>query len=378
MDFIPPGGMVVNHDIERSLNNPLFALHAPSLYSAGMATIPLGEKDPLISGFNKWKRRPQRTTVDKWCERFSDANIGYIPGLTFKRRLIIVDNDGGAREQIEATFGKTPGMVITRRGDHHIYREPPGYEGRRINLRALGINADWKHGNDIVVGPGSVHKSGHIYSWRECDERVLRDLPVIDLRQVIKQNVPVLSQEELKAKAGFRNASRECALNDHLCKHCPTIENEAIGLAYRWNNGLSERGIEKLSDERVMQIAQTFCRDVKSRKVKPGHGGRAVLEAKRTGHEIDALTEVNLALAPQAFFMLHILRIAHGARCERGETFAVTPKAMAAAGTIPGFTKYMIETCRDMLLDAGLIKLVAPMKNGNQRKAAQYRLSPLS
>jgi hypothetical protein len=80
-------------------------------------------------------------------------------------------------------------------------------------------------------------------------------------------------------------------------------------------------------------------------------------------------------IAPHAFFMLHMLRLAHGARCSRGETFAITPKAMAAAGTIPGFTKYMIETCRDMLLDAGLINLIAPMKNGNQRKAAQYRLA---
>jgi hypothetical protein len=72
--------------------------------------------------------------------------------------------------------------------------------------------------------------------------------------------------------------------------------------------------------------------------------------------------------------MLQKLRLAHAARCRNGKTFAITPKAMAAAGTLPGFTHKVIGACRDILLDAGFIELVTARKAGAKRQAAQYRL----
>jgi hypothetical protein len=142
-----------------------------------------------------------------------------VPGCYRGRRIIVLDNDDGARgrEAIQSRFGKTPGMVLTRRGDHHFYVEPRGNSGQKFDLKKLGIKADWKSGNDIVVAPGSVHKSGFVYAWHECDERVLRELPEIDLREVLKQSAAApASQAELKARAGFRDASSRLGLNDYL------------------------------------------------------------------------------------------------------------------------------------------------------------------
>jgi hypothetical protein len=56
------------------------------------------------------------------------------------------------------------------------------------------------------------------------------------------------------------------------------------------------------------------------------------------------------------------LRIAHSAACRRGETFCITPKAMAKADVIPGWTRERYETARDLLLLSGLVEKVADLK----------------
>jgi hypothetical protein len=358
---------------------------APTLYSAGMAVLPLAPGDcaeagkragkkPLVSSYNKWKHRPPLKHVEKWCKKFPDANVGHVPGCYQGRRIVVLDNDGGAREQIQDTFGKTPGIVDTRRGDHHFYVEPRGYSGQKIDLRALGINADWKSGNDIVVAPGSVHKSGFVYAWHECDERVLRELPEIDLRAVLKQIEA--KKSDPKVQAGLFCGSRKLTLNKYLCKNLASVadhdnSSKLIYIAREWNEALLEKHIAKLDDDEVMRIAHDVWEDFRAEKLQPWQGGPAVVRSD--ADEINDLLKRG-KFGSQAFAMLMMLRAAHGARCSRGETFTITPKAMHAHGTLPGFSREMIEACRNMLLQAGFLIPVAARQGGNQRKAAQFSL----
>jgi hypothetical protein len=362
--------------VNSAVKAEIFNQHSPRLYSAGMATLPLSGKEPLVAGFNKWKRRPGRVTFEKWRQKFPDANVGYVPGLTGKGGIVVIDDDGGAAERIVEVFGATPGMVTTRRGKHYLYRAPKGFGNQRINLKGLGINADWKAGNDIVVGPGSIHESGHIYVWDGCDERVLHDLPTLDFCRLAEFRGDMASgllQADKRIAAGFRDGSRKLALNDWLWKHAGSVEGafELVNIARGWNEDLVDRGIIKLEDETVVQVARTVWGDFQ-KKGEVWHGRRATVRS--TVSEIDELARYGKNAA-SAYMLLMKLRGEHGARMQRGETFMISPVAMAKKGTIPHWTKYEFTKARDLLLKAGKISVVVEANNaGNGRRATQYRL----
>jgi hypothetical protein len=335
----------------------VFAVHAHSLRDAGLAVIPLAAKDPQVSGFNRWRGRPSHKTIDGWCQKFPSSNVGYVPGLS---DLVVVDDDGGAEAAIRETFGDTPGKVGTRRAAHHLYRKPRGPMPSVMALKKFGINADLKHGNTIAVAPPSIHETGAVYHWKDCGPEVLQDLPVFPverLKALIARHQD-MSQAGRKAAAGFRSGSRTLALNDHLCRHgtwCDTL-GELIDVARTWNeNQSSQFQIEKLDEKDVMQTAHGVWQDMENGKIERWHGRSAKVRSNLD--EINALLSLG-RYGAHAYALLMSLRANHGARCTRGESFSITPKAMASAGTLPGFTREYIEKGRDLLLEAGFIKIV--------------------
>jgi len=74
-----------------------------------------------------------------------------------------------------------------------------------------------------------------------------------------------------------------------------------------------------------------------------------------------------------AMMLLARLQMEHSARFKRGETFAVSVRAMALAGTVPGWTEGRLRQARDLLLALGHLICVNPASNGpHGRIAAQY------
>ena len=358
----------------------VFSEYAPALHQAGMATLPLGAKDPLVAGFNKWKRRPGNVVFEKWRAKFPDANVGYVPGLTGKGGTIVLDDDGGARGKLIEMFGNTPGEVGTRRGSHLLYRAPKDYDGQRINLKAFGINADWKSGNDIVVGPGSIHDTGHVYRWRGCDERVIRDLPVIDLSRVREllrsKTASAGTQDELKAKAGYRSGSAKLQLNDLIYgrSRITADRNELLAVAHQWNRTNETLGIILLKDTEIMQIVDTVLKGREARPVENWHGRRATVRSDLS--EVTELASLGKD-GTSAFMLLMKLRGEHGARMQRDETFSLNCVAMAKAGTIPNWTRYDYEKARNALLLAGKIEIAAAFSNTKDgRQAGRFCLTP--
>lgn len=375
LDTADPGGFAM----------PIFADNAHSLCDAGFAVIPLAPGDadigdragkkPEARNFVKWRGRPSGTTISKWCKRFPTHNIGYVPGLS---GLVVVDDDGGAGDKIIEIFGDTPGRVQARRGQHFLYSARDQELPPITDLRGVGINADIKHGMGIVVAPPSIHRSGHAYTWRDCGPDVLKELPPfpVDRLLALSDSDQPITQAGKKAAAGFRDGSRKLSLGDYLCGHATWCDglDELLDVAMTWAADQEEKfGIVPLADSEIVSIAQGVWRDLESGKLERWHGRRATVRSNL--NEIDQLAAVSKD-GTAAFMLLMKLRGEHGARMDKGETFAIAPRAMQKAQTIPHWTRYDYEKARDILLKAGFLVEVSKfsMSSGG-RKAAQYRLA---
>jgi hypothetical protein len=146
------------------------------LRRAGFAVLPAHGKEPTHSGFTKWKHAPGPRAVEEWAIKDPTANIVYVPGLSRTERggdpIVVVDSeDEETAQEVERRFGRTPGMVKTRRGHHALYRDGGAALGNLSSLRKFGLNADLKHGRSVVVAPPSIHPDDRsvVYAWEDCE-----------------------------------------------------------------------------------------------------------------------------------------------------------------------------------------------------------------
>jgi Bifunctional DNA primase/polymerase, N-terminal len=196
----------------------VFADHALGLREAGFAVLPARGKEPIVKGFTKWRGAPSMHTVAGWADKFPDANPAYIAGLS---GLVVVDGDTPeAAAACEELFGATPGLVLTRRGKHALYREPAEeMPSTPVDLRKLfGINADLKFGRggqSIVMAPPSIHPKGGDYAWNGCDPSVLRNLPPFPLKKLLDR-IERLSKKP-SAPGEMRDGSRTPGCGDGTC-----------------------------------------------------------------------------------------------------------------------------------------------------------------
>lgn len=364
-----------------------FGDHALILHEAGQAVIPLAAGDddaqgdragkkPLVANWRQWNFRPSARSVSEWAAQFPSANVGYVPGLS-RPPIILVDDDGGADDAIRELFGETPGRVATRRGSHHLYRDDGEALPKIADLKKFGINADLKHGISIAVSPPSVHRSGAVYAWADCDPAVLKDIPPFPtdrLKRLIASQ-DTLSQTERKAIAGYRSGSRKLALNDQLCRQvsfCDTLD-DLLDCAFTWNEQQPQAGIEKLDDEQVMQTAQAVWNDSEAGKIERWHRRPAKIRTDKTEFERLTAFGKNGSLA---CVLLMKLRAEHGGRTARSRTFAISDRAMAEAQTIPGWTRYDYVKARDVLLEARFLEVAHGRKStANGWLPIQYRLT---
>jgi len=365
----------------RTYSELIFAHNAPRLRQAGFAVLPANGKKPRRTGYRKWRHAPDLSVVSMWAEQDPSADIVYVPGLSRARGgdhgIVVIDGDDEeACAQIVEVFGDTPGKVKTRRGYHGLYRATGLDLGKLTSLKKFGINADIKHGNSIVVAPPSRHQDnrGFAYAWDGCDETVIRDLPPFNV-QALQQLLGKAAAQDVKPQMGLRDGSRKLWLNDLLCSHamhCDT-ELELLDVARTANMDLPRRGHAMLEDAVVVERTAVVWRDAQEGKLKAWRGRSG--NARACGSELDELCRLSQRNGPDAFALLIRLRLTHSAACRRGETFCITPKAMAKAGVIPGWTRERYETARDLLLLSGLVEKVADLKvTPKSRIGAQYSL----
>jgi hypothetical protein len=365
---------------------PIFARNAPRLRQAGFAVLPANGKKPRRAGYREWRRVPSLDVVIEWAENEPAADIVYVPGLSKARQgdrgLVVLDaDDEEACARIIEAFGDTPGRVKTRRGRHYLYRAPGVDLGKLTSLKSAGIAADLKHGNSIVVAPPSRHQDDRDfrYSWEACDETVIRDLPAFNepaLRRLV--DAAKLPTTPRNLRTDLREGSRRLGLNDQLVAKAWSFvdQREMIDAAFLCNEKIGKmdrRG--PLAAEEVMQVVRAVWRDREAGKIELWE--KQASTEKRFYMELRRLCERDPKQGPNAYALLQVLRAQHSARCHRGETFAITPTAMAKARVIPGWTRERYEQARNLLLAENLIEQVNEFERNSAegRRAARFRLA---
>jgi hypothetical protein len=244
-------------------------------------------------------------------------------------------------------------------------------------LRAYGLNVDLKTGNSLVIAPPSVHESGKVYALAEgCNWSAVPDLPPPRL-DALRRLVEKAPRRESPSGdlGGMRDGSRKQWLNDQLCAHAASCDTQAdlLDVARTLNESLADRGMELLSEEIVIERTAQVWKDAEAGHLQQWLGRKGVARTDKA--EIRALATLNTKTASDAMMLLLLLRIEHTARCRRGETFTITPKAMAEVEVIPGWKPQRYRTARDVLLRADLLKVVSSFCNSrNGRRSAQYCL----
>jgi len=367
-----------------------FAANAPAMCGAGWAVLPARGKEPIRKGYRKWRFAPALATIAKWADENPEADIVYVPGLSRAKRggpgIVVVDaDDDRAGEQVLEAFGDTPGKVRTRRGRHFQYRDTGFDFGKLTGLKKIGINADIKHGNSIVVAPWSRHQEDRafVYRWDGCDEMVIGDLPPFKgqaLQRLLDNSKPP-APELVKPQGGgsdlaLRDGSRKLGLNDRLTALVWSVASEVELMAAAWEiaqqiGGADPRG--QLDTDEVLEVVRAVWPDRENGKIE--NWGGIESREKRRRREIALLHSIDSGDAPLAYTLLDVLRDEHAARCQRGETFALSVKSMERAQVIPGWTWRKYGRARDLLLKAGLIELVHGfVDTADGRLPAQYKL----
>ena len=350
----------------------VFGRHAEHMAGIGLAVVPLGhDRKPLVAGFNKWSHRPSKHVIAGWARKHPDANIGLLPGLS---GVWVADvDDADQVNDVEDLLGPTPLHVMTNRGEHLYYAKPcervPG------TLRNQGLNVDLKAGHSVVIAPPSIHESGHRYHHKDADWSALGDLPrpnIERLRQFLKresERAPANNSREM------RDGSRKQWLNDLLCKHvvfCDTF-NELLDKARTENSELPNWGHEPLDDATVIDRAKKVWDDLQAGKLEKWIGSTGIAKVRKL--EIMRLSHLDPKGMGDALALLTTLRIEHGARSRRGETFCITPHSMAHHDVIPGWARQRYMRARNLLIEAKLLEKISSFQfTRGSRRGAQYRL----
>lgn len=127
----------------------------------------------------------------------SDANYGVDCG---KSRLLVLDEDEmGELERLAVDQGKPMPNTFTVRtahGQHFYFRQPGGF-GNRAPFKRNGYKIDVRGEGGYVVGPGSTHPSGAVYTLTDATSPAELPSWLLDLlvAPAVPEAMPVISSQ---------------------------------------------------------------------------------------------------------------------------------------------------------------------------------------
>lgn len=340
-----------------------FADCATALWDAGWAPIPLSvNRKPLVNGFNEWKHRAGKASIEKWAKNRPEAGIGILAGFgetKYGQGTIIIDyDDSEASGKLEEAIGRhpTPCMALSKRGEHHTYAAHDEF-GDPIDLRHLttlrhhGINVDIKHhtdGRGVVIMPKSIHKDGFTqYRWKDgSGPEAIKKAPPFPIRQLEEWLDKQQEQAQAKKVKPLRDDSRAQGLNDFLVSQvafCDDFDG-LLDVAETWNDEIPNKfGKPPLDHGEVYERANVvWCQHLEKPFIKMfGSAGYSYMLTD----EIHLLSKLSIRLSSDAFMLMALFRSQHSRRCARGETFAICPDAMWKCQTIEGWSRHRYRTC---------------------------------
>lgn len=317
------------------------------LHDAGLAVVPAPAGDGksvegVVKGFQNWRRRLPREAVRRLFKKHPGACIALLVGHC---GLVVVDcDDAAALAVAEARYGRTPILVRTPSGrGGHLYYKAPTETVRQANLRkSEGLAVDVKAGRGAyVIVPSSVRPSnGVAYAFERGGWDDLRNLPVF--RATTAGSTASLRKvaEGSRNKHLFHRALR-------LAPNCETEDELAVKL-HNVNEAECDPPMHHADVEKAAASAWRY--QVEGRNWV-GQGRYAKVPEAR----FEWLADV-----PDAFALDTRMRLTHERRRDR---FAASPKAMAAANVLPGWSVARYRNAIRLLVERGVWLL---LKRGGQ------------
>lgn len=153
--------------LQTALNCASFGLRVFPVIHPGIDMEPKGKR-PAIRG---WPTRAtaDRRQLEKWAAKWPDHNCGV---CTTDFVALDIDGPEGVESlhRLEAKHGQLPVTMKTISSGpnrfHLVFRMPPGLQVASSNdrSRVLGLGIDIKGRRSYVMAPGSLHKSGALYT----------------------------------------------------------------------------------------------------------------------------------------------------------------------------------------------------------------------
>jgi DNA-binding XRE family transcriptional regulator len=322
-----------------------FARAAEILWRAGLVPIPVGGEDgkkPLVTSFTKWKRRPGLSAIKKWIIKYPGTNVGVVTGPL--SGVCVVDIDSAVplvQQQMVERFGNTPLKTQTPRGGCHLWYRHNGEASADFSPH---ISVQVKSAGGFVVVPPSLRPSGpHAGCSYEFVEGTLEDLarlPPLRPGSIDRATVTATNPARLRAvKEGWRNNS----LFRHLKDHAPYCDDREALLDVGMTFGQHDCDPALPSAEIIKTVNSVWQMKEEGRLWAKGAEPRVVVPATA----IDTL-------GADALKLLLKLQLSNFDRRQ----FALVPKAMAEAKTIPGWSHHKYRAAREELLHAVYLKMV--------------------
>ncbi len=321
---------------ERQTAPGAFAVAAVELWQRGLFPIPVGGADgktPQVRGFTKM-RRPSLAAVENWARRRPDAGIGIVTG----RGVLVVDVDSIDRATIRAVeqrFGETPLKTLTSSGGAHLFFRYAGERSR--NLRPE-LPVDIKARGGFVVVPPSRRPTG---------EHAGKAYTFLSGSWADLARLPTIKPDALPPRSATYRATRQVAADRPALR---VAQLGAVGVGFRDDTlflSAMRRASSCSSEQQLLaagieinahfnpplelpEVTDTI-NSVWWRYEVPGKNW----VGRRDRAAAAAFQNAALAGHPDAETLLPVLRLAHGGRDKRGESFAASPVALAKHRVIP-------------------------------------------
>ena len=240
---------------------------AGSYLSRGWSVLPVRPRDkrPLIRWQSLQKARPSQVDVERWFQRWPDANLGIVTGEISNLIVLDIDPKHGGSESLDALerrFGRLPATVEARTGGggRHLYFAHPGQPLH--NRAGIGPGIDLRGDGGYIVAPPSVHPSGKPYEWlpaRSPDELTPTSMPRWLLMESGTRSSRSLDDWYTLVRKGVSQGQRNstiASLTGHLLRH-GVDSRIALELLLAWNRF---RCRPPLEDSEVRQVVANITR----------------------------------------------------------------------------------------------------------------------
>lgn len=195
----------------------------------GFSIIPVKQdKTPHIAWEKFQSERAGKGQIEKWWERWPEANIAIIAGQTSGVDVVDADSEKGrdALNEYLPDSLMTP-VSETGKGWHYFFAHSPGLSN---GVRVLN-DCDVRTTGGYVIVPPSIHESGKKYVW-------LDGLKITDVKpaampgmlfDILKSGGATPADTSPQAKNGikpYKNKSSSTGANitpANKCQHLPTL-----------------------------------------------------------------------------------------------------------------------------------------------------------